>query len=155
MIAKIKAALCTAILGDRVRPFVWVYYIAIWIWGFYGTFFAAPTTYVLPVMGRTVYDLWMWLQLVATSIVMCALYIEDKAKTCRVMRAAICLQIGGHASMFFVLLAYEVSAIDTTHWGQGTYSIFVTSPYVMGCLILSAQSFAKIVAAQNHADGEL
>lgn len=151
---KIKASLWKMIRTDKVRPFVWVYYIALCIWGFYGTFFAAPATYVLPVMGNIVYDLWVWLQLVATSIVMGGLRIEDKAKTetGKSTQAAIRLQVGGHASMFFVLLAYEVSAITATHWGEGTYSIFAIAPYVMGCLLLAAQGVVKLVTTQWDID---
>jgi hypothetical protein len=147
--AKVKAALWKVITTDQVRPFVWVYYIALWIWGVYGTFFAAPATYVLPVMGQLVYDAWVWLQIIATSIVMCGLIIEDTAKSIRLIRHGIHLQTGGHGCMFFVLLGYEVSAIRVTAWGEGTYSIFVISPYVVGCLLLTLQGIVKIVAAEQ------
>lgn len=53
--------------------------------------------------------------------------------------------------MFWVLLAYEVSAIDATVWGEGTYSIFVIFPYVIGCLLLAAQGLVKIVAPEQIA----
>lgn len=147
--AKVKAALWKAITTDRVRPFVWLYYVALLAWGIYGTFFAAPATYVLPVMGQRVYDAWVWLQIVATTIVMCGLWIEDTATSIRLVRAAIHLQAGGHGCMFWVLLAYEVSAIHATAWGEGTYSIFVISPYVIGCLLLTLQGIVKIVTAEQ------
>jgi hypothetical protein len=147
--AKVKAALWKAICTDRVRPFVWLYYLALLGWGIYGTFFAAPATYVLPVMGRQVYDAWVWLQVIAPSIVMFGLWIEDTAESVRLIRAAIHLQTGGHACMFWVLLAYEVSAITATAWGEGTYSIFAISPYVIGCLLLSVQGIVKIVAPEQ------
>lgn len=149
MVRPIKATLGKAIRTDKVRPFVWLYYIALFCWGVYGTFFAAPYTYVLPVMGDAVYDAWVWLQVVATSIVMCGLWIEDEAKSVRLIRAAIHLQTGGHGCMFFVLLAYEISAIDATVWGEGTYSIFVIAPYVIGCILLAAQCIAKIMMMQR------
>lgn len=137
------------ICTDKVRPFVWLYYLALLAWGVYGTFFAAPATYVLPVMGQQAYDAWVWLQVVATSIVMCGLWVEDTAKSVRLIRAAIHLQWGGHACMFWVLLAYEVSAMTATAWGEGTYSIFVISPYVIGCLLLTLQGVVKIVAPEQ------
>jgi hypothetical protein len=140
----VKAALRKVIRTDKVRPFVWVYYAALWIWGIYGTFFAAPATYVQPVMGNAIYDLWVWLQLISTSIAMCGLYIEDKGSQ-EIKHIGVRLQTGGHACMFFVLLAYEVSAIDATHFGQGTYSVFAIAPYVVGCLLLTAQGVVKIV----------
>lgn len=146
---RLAAALWKAILADQLRPLVWVYYIALWIWGIYGTFFAAPPTYVLPVMGQLVYDAWVWLHIAATSIVMFGMCIEDTAKSIRLVRAAIHLQTGGHACMFWVLLAYEVSAIHETAWGTGTYSIFVIFPYVIGCVILTAQGAVKIVTAEQ------
>lgn len=159
-IGKIKAGLWSALLTDKVLPFVWVYYAALWVWGIYGSFFAAPATYVLPVMGNLVYDLWVWLQLVATSVVLCGLYIESRGKTekkpdgvtlrDKLSSTSIRLQTGGHACMFFVLLAYEVSAITATHFGQGIYSIFVIWPYVVGCLLLTVQGMVKIAR-----DGDL
>ena len=51
--------------------------------------------------------------------------------------------------MFFVLLAYEVSAIHATTFGEGTYSIFVISPYVIGCALLTLQGLVKIFAAEQ------
>lgn len=141
---KLKAALWRAIRTDKVRPFVWLYYLSLLAWGVYGTFFAAPTTYVLPVMGRQVYDAWVWLQIVATTIVLLGLWVEDTAHSVRLIRMSIHLQTGGHACMFWVLLAYEVSAVQVTAWGEGTYSIFVIAPYVSGCLLLAAQGLTKI-----------
>jgi hypothetical protein len=149
-LAKIKQALRRAIFTDEVRPFVWVYYAALFAWGVYGTFFAAPATYVRPAMGDVVYNLWVWLHLIGTSIVMSGLYLEDRAGPSDdgprndLRRAAIRLQTGGHATMFFVLLAYELSAMYSTVWGEGIYSIFVISPYVIGCLMLAAQGIAKL-----------
>lgn len=160
IIAKVKAALWKAILTDQVRPFVWVYYVALLVWGIYGTFFAAPATYVQPVMGNIIYDLWVWLHVIGTITVMSGLYIEDKAKACdrgqsreKLGHTSIQLQTGGHACMFFVLLAYEVSAIYATAWGQGIYSIFVIWPYVVGCLLLTTQGIVKIVTGEWDTDG--
>lgn len=150
-----KAGLWDAVNTDKVRPFVWIYYLALWVWGIYGTFFAAPVTYVQPVMGEMVYDWWVWLNIIGTSMVMISLYFEPKAARhshCRtreyLLRTLIQIQTGGHACMFFVLLAYEYSAIDATSWGQGTYSVFVIWPYVIGCLLLTVQGIVKIVT--NH-----
>lgn len=146
--ARVKAALWKVITTDQVRPYVWVYYCALFVWGIYGTFFAGPATYVEPVMGRLIYDVWVWLHIVGTSIVMSGLLMESRAHDGvddPLWNTSIRLQTGGHACMFFVLLAYEVSAIAAMHWGQGTYSIFVISPYVGGCLLLTAQGIAKIM----------
>lgn len=149
MVHRLKTTLWRALRTDKVRPFVWLYYIALFVWGVYGTFFSAPATYVLPVMGNIVYDGWTWLHIIATSVVMCGLWIEDKARSLRLIRAAVHLQTGGHGCMFFVLLSYEASAVDATAWGEGTYSIFLVSPYVVGCLLLAAQGVVKIVAPEQ------
>jgi hypothetical protein len=149
LLRDIKAGLWKTVRTKEVRPFVWLYYVSLWIWGIYGTFFAAPVTYVEPVMGHAAYDGWIWLNLVGTSIVMCGLSIEKKSP-----EVAFQLQAGGHGCMFFVLLAFEVSAIAATNWGQGsqTYSIFVIAPYVVGCLLLTAQGVVNM--ADSDSGGE-
>ena len=146
---KIKRALWRVILSDQVRPFVWVYSVALLVWGIYDTFFAAPATYVLPVMGQLVYDGWVWLHIIAPSIVMCGFILEDTAKSIRLIRHGVHLSTGGLACIFFILLAYEVSAISATTWGEGTYSIFAIAPYVAGCLLLTVQGIVKIVTAEQ------
>jgi hypothetical protein len=159
LISRIKAAIWKALLTDQVRPYIWIYYVPLWIWGIYGAFFAAPPTSVLPVMGNTVYDLWIWAIVIATSIVMCSMYVEGRAGARtdilrdRLIRASIRLQISGHVCMFLVLTAFEISAIDMTSWGQGdhAFTIFALSPYVVGCSLLVAQGLARL----HDMDGEL
>jgi hypothetical protein len=146
---KIKTALWRVILSDKVRPFIWVYSAALLIYGIYATFFGAPATYVLRVMGHLVYDGWVWLLILAPSIVMCGLIVEDTAKSIRLVRHGVHLQTGGLACMFFILLSYEVSAISATVWGEDTFSIFAIAPYVLGCLILTVQGVVKIVTAEQ------
>lgn len=165
IVGKIKAVLWKAVFTEQVRPFVWLYYIPLWLWGCFGTLFAAPATFVKPVMGLMVYDFWVWLCWLGTTVVMCGLYLEDKAKARnteddalvrgdlvvlpdKLSRTSISLQTSGHSAMFFVLLAFEVSAVAKIPWEDGnTFSIFVTSPYVVGCALLTAQGMAKISVA--------
>src|SRR2546425_1174632 len=47
------------------------------------------------------------------------------------------MQVGGHACMGLVLLAFEVAAIKGPYWGQATFSVFVIAPYVLGCVFLT------------------
>jgi hypothetical protein len=144
--AKVKAALWNALRSDKVRPFIWVYYIPLLAWGIYGTFFAGPATYVYPVMGHVVYDVWIWLCMLGTAVVLCGLTIEDSAHGERHrQRAGLVLQGSGHACMFWVLLSYEMSAVTATHWGQGTFSVFAVAPYVAGCLLLTAQAVMRVL----------
>ena len=153
VVARWLTKLKQLLLSDKVRPFIWIYYFPLWAWGIYGTFFAAPVSYVRPVMGALVYDLWIWLDLIGTSIVMCGMRFEDAAASTMddvqrrwKERAWVRLQAGGHGCMFFVLLAYEISAVYSTTWSDiATFSIFALSPYVVGCLLLMVQGIAKSV----------
>lgn len=138
-------ALLKALRSDDVRPFIWVYCIPLLLWGVYGTFFAGPATYVYPVMGRTVYDGWIWLCLLGPAVVMVGLTVEDRAKgDDHLAKTGVVLQGSGLFGMFWVLFGYELSAIAATYWGQGTFSIFAIAPYVVGCLILAARCVVKM-----------
>lgn len=156
-VTKLKAAFLKAfwstVFTDKVRPFVWVYYAALLIWGIYGTFFSAPATYVQPVMGHVVYSLWVWLHIAGTLIVISGLWLEGRTNTdgadTPLEKVAVQLQTGGHACMFFVLFGYEVSAITATAFGEGVYSIFVIAPYVLGCLMLTVQGIARIAMGRR------
>jgi hypothetical protein len=145
LMGRIKAALLKVLLDDKLRPFVWLYYAPLVGWLAYGTFFAAPVTYVQPAMGATVYDMWVWGHSAAL-VVMFGLWIEGKSKVDRdkLSRIGVQLQTGGHSGMFCVALAYEVSAICETSWGEGTYSIFFMAYYVAGCLLLTLRGLAQI-----------
>lgn len=167
IIDRVKAVILRAVYTEQVRPFVWLYYIPLWLWGLFGTLYAAPPTYVKPIMGQMVYNFWIWLCLLGTTVVMFGMRLEDKAKVnaaeCepvvlgdlvvlrdKLSRTSIRLQTGGHAAMFCVLLASEVSAIASLPWNGGvTFSIFVILPYVIGCLLLTVQGVAKIVMAEK------
>lgn len=159
LLDRFKAAFWKALLSDKVRPFVWLYYIPLFAWGIYGTFFAGPATYVLPAMGNIIYDLWVWTHIVATAVVMTGLRLEDVNNNQPVDRDAgardklawigLCWQTAGHGAMFAVLFGYELAAIHEISWGQGVYSIFVTSPYVIGCCLLCAQGLARLFATEK------
>jgi hypothetical protein len=147
--SKLREALWKAVHSDKVRPFIWVYYLPLLLWGVYGTVFAGPATYVQPVMGRYIYDMWVWLCMLAPAVVMCGLAIEDRSKDEHVARVGVVLQGSGHACMFWVLLLYEISAVAATYWGQGTFSIFAIAPYVAGCLLLGTQCVVKVLDGEQ------
>ena len=134
-----------------LRLLIWIYYVPLWIWGVYGTFFAGPPTFVKPVMGNWTYDAWIWLHLIATTTVMVGLRIENRCSRLRGKAKYIGLgmQAGGHACMFWVLLAYEMSAVWVSRWGQGTYSVFVIAPYVAGCFLLTIETVMKSVVGHK------
>lgn len=152
--AKAACALRSAVSPEKLlRVLTWVYYIPLWLWGIYGTFFAAPATYVLPVMGQAIYNVWVWLHIIATSVVMAGLRLEDKTSHDKWELIGLIYQSWGHFCMFLVLLAYEMSAIDAIVWGTGAYSIFVLAPYVLGAFLLAIQGVAKIVVGDDKPRG--
>lgn len=143
------------LFSDKVRPFVWIYYVALFVWGLIGVTFTVPITYVLPVMGDSMYHAWIWLHLIGTSMVMSAMRIEDKvrlrpesSKRNRLWRIAIQIQTAGHACMFFVLSAYELSAVYLLQNGVATYGIVLVLPYVCGCFLLVIQGLAKSITGR-------
>lgn len=140
--------------NESVRPFIWAYYLALFCWGIYGTFLAAPMTSVQPVMGQGVYDIWNWLHIGGTSIGMAGLglenyshYVPEKFRS-ETYVFSLCMQLCGHICMGMVLTAYEYSAISDVAWDRGTYSIFVIAPYVLGCFLLALQVSRKLWRAK-------
>ena len=153
MKTRFKAALAKYMGNDAglLRLLIWVYYVPLWVWGIYGTFFAGPPTFVKPVMGQWTYDAWIWLHLIATTTVMAGLRLEDNCERLggRSKPIGLAMQAGGHACMFWVLLSYEFSAVWISRWGQGTYSVFVIAPYVVGCFTLTIETVAKAVMGRS------
>lgn len=162
LMVRARASFWKTMRSTQVRPFIWVYYIALLAWGIYGTFFGAPPTYVRATMGAALYDVWVWLHIGGTLTVMTGLYLEDVAAKRSpdvkklLTTIAVRMTTNGHASMFFVLLAYEMSAIyaDYQHLPINEYSIFITSPYVMGCLLLTAQGIVRMVLGDEDQEND-
>lgn len=121
--------------NEKVELYVWPYYLSLMWWGLYGTFFGAPLTYVVDVMGPQFYDLWLWMHILGTAEVMVGLTIKDKY-------LGLWLQLGGNFSMALVLLAYEIAAFIA--WGEAAYSFFAIAPYVVGCVFLSLTVVRKL-----------
>lgn len=155
MIRRLVSRFMELLWSDKVRPFVWIYYVALFVWGLIGVIFTVPITYVLPVMGDVAYEVWVWLHVIGTSMVMSGLRIEDKVILWpesklrnRLWRIAVQLQTTGHGCMFWVLSAYVLSAILTVQNGVATYGIVLVSPYVTGSFLLMIQGFAKSVTGR-------
>lgn len=141
--------------SESVLPFVWIYYIALLLWGIYATIWAQPINVVDQIMGHTVYNAWVWIQIPATLSVMTGLALrQDKAVAHEMSDRqlfrdymGLWMQVGGHSCMFFVLLTFEIAAVAGGHWGDGAFSIFAIAPYVLGCLFLMLQTGRKAVFA--------
>lgn len=113
--------------SGKVEPFVWVYYIALLWWGIYATAGLAPHGFVAHSLG-SFYGPWCWAQIPATISVMIGLLFNLSGPHL----PGLCMQVGGHSCMFFVLLGYEV--VDSP---QKDFTFFAIGPYVLGCFFLT------------------
>lgn len=138
--------------SETVRLFVWPFYFGLLCWGIYGTFFAAPIQFVYPVMGETLYNVWVWIHIPGTLAVLVGLILRHGGTPLAQMTTpmlfrdymGLWMQLGGHVCMFFALLTYELSAIRGAYWGFAAFSIFALAPYVLGCLFLAIQTGRKL-----------
>lgn len=158
--SRIKTAIWKLLLNKEVRPFIWLYYLPLWAWGVFGTFFEGPATYVLPIMGQAAYQLWVWTCFIGTTVVMIGLRLEEgnrgqnhaRETSWRDYLAYMGLgqQCGGHACMFGVLLSFEICAIVAFRRGtdMDPFTLFAISPYVVGCLLLTLQTLAQLTATE-------
>jgi hypothetical protein len=143
--------------SETVRLFVWPYYVALLIWGVYGTFFAAPSVLVEPVMGHLAYNLWIWMNIGGTSFVLIGLILRHGGKPIAEMNTpqlftdylGLWMQFGGHVCMGLVLFTYEYAGIVGAYWGQAAFTLFIIPPYVGGCMLLSLQTARKLWHAEK------
>ena len=131
--------------SNSVRLYVWPYYIAITLWGIYGTFYAAPNATVAPVMGPTIYNAWIWLCIAAPLATMIGMLAPGHGKQ-RYLGEG--MQLGGNIGVGFVLTAFEYSALAGTPWGRGSFIVFVIPPYILGCTFLALRNALEIYETQ-------
>jgi hypothetical protein len=142
--------------SENVRLFVWPYYMALLLWGLYAAFWAQGISIVEPEMGHTVYVAWVWAHILGCSSVILGLIMREGGKTLAEMSTAMLfrdwmglwLQLGGHACMCLVLIAYESSGIKGAYFGQGVYSLFLVPPFIIGCTFLTLQTVRKLLRAE-------
>jgi hypothetical protein len=138
--------------SESVRLFVWPYYLALLAWGLYAAFFAQPISLIEPTMGHLFYRIWCWVQIPGTLFVLVGLVLRHGGKPIAQMGPVLLfrdylglwMQMGGHACMGLVLLAFEVAAVKGAYWGQATFSVFAIAPYVLGCVFLTIQTGRKL-----------
>jgi hypothetical protein len=138
--------------SETVRLFVWPFYFGLLAWGIYAVFWAEPPALIRDALGPPAYNVWNWCIIVGTIAVMVGLILRHGGAPIGQLTNAqadrdylgLILQTGGHACMFFVLLAYEVAGFQGAYWGQGAFSLFAIGPYVMGCFFLTVQTFRKL-----------
>lgn len=136
MIQRVFLLFVKALDNENIKLLVWPTCIAMFSWGIYGTFFAAPPTVVLA-MGRTAYNLWVWQNITGPPLVLLGVVYPNK-------NVGLWLQLGGYLTMFLVLSAYEVTGIYMSRWGEATYSLFFIAPYIVGSLLLATVCVRKL-----------
>ena len=138
--------------SDSVRPFIWLYYIPLMLWGVYATFVADPIPMLLSAMGPMLYEVWSITPILGTGAAMLGLWLRHGGSSfidihpplLRRDWLGLWLQLGGHLSMCMVLLALEVSFISEAYWGQPIISAFALSSYCIGTFLLSLQCGRKL-----------
>jgi hypothetical protein len=143
--------------SESVRLFVWPYYIALLAWAIYATLAAQPITSV------EIAEVWMTIP--GTLFVMIGLVLHHGGKPIHEMSGpqlfkdylGLWMQVGGHVCMFFVLLAFDITAIGI--WSQATFvghaTVFILGPYVLGCVYLALQTIRKLWRPEMRRDAVL
>jgi hypothetical protein len=149
--------------SDSVRPFVFLYYIPLLLWGVYAIVWADQIAFLQPILGPWLYTLWVWIPVPGTLSAMIGLALRNGGTanveiTSPLLRRdflGLCMQASGHASMFLVLLAFEIGTISGAYWGQPVLSAFALFSYVLGTAILSLQCVRKLWRGEQLKRGRL
>lgn len=152
MMRKILAKFWALLDSDSVRPFIFLYYIPLLLWGVYAILWADHIPFLDPILRGWLYTLWVWVPVPGTLSAMVGLALRHGDTSILDIRSpllrrdflGLCLQASGHASMFLVLLAFEVGTVTGAYWGQPVLSAFALSSYVMGTAILTMQCLRKL-----------
>jgi hypothetical protein len=145
--------------GDSVRPFIMLYYVPLLAFG-------VLAVVLLPAdFANVLAFLWIWVQIPATSSAMVGLWLRRGGTPVVDMSnlmlfrdwCGLVMQLGGHACMSVVLLAFELVAWDVARqvaatpgalavllWWLIVFAMFAISSYVIGCTLLSLQVARKI-----------
>lgn len=149
---------------DSVRPFIFLYYVPLLTFGLIAAV-------LLPVVQPIVLvALWVWVQIPATVSAMAGLALRHGGTPVDEMNTpsrrdwlGLIMQLGGHACMAVVLLAFELVAYDVAgevatalpgplgllcQW-MIYFAMAAISSYVIGCTLLSLQVGRKIRRAMQ------
>src|ERR1700754_3904479 len=72
----IWAAFWELVDSDSVRPFIWLYYIPLLLWGIYAVGWAEPIPTLQPIIGGWIYEVWEWMPIPGTLACMVGLGIR-------------------------------------------------------------------------------
>ena len=151
---------------DSVRPFVIVYYVPLLAFGVVAIVIAVVLS-VASIPSAILAVLWVWAQVPATLSAMVGLYLRHGGTPVAEMSALLLfrdwiglgMQLGGHACMVVVLLAFELVAgsivalgpagiaagvLGVLIWWIILFAMAAISSYVIGCTLLSLQVIRKI-----------
>lgn len=140
--------------SDSVIPYVWVYYIWLFVFGIFAVSHHAAGA-VHRQLGLTTYTMWIWTCVFGTASVMIGLMLRHGSTPLEDMTGrqlfndwlGLWMQWGGHAGMFMVLLAFELSGLSDSQTLQDPFVLFAIAPYVQGCAILWVTTSMKLAKA--------
>lgn len=149
---RLRDRLKALMASDSVRNFIWIFYLPMFAWGWYGSVFAYPINLIYDTMGQAIYDVWVWTPIPATGCALVGLVLRHGGSPAdqiqgRLLRQdflGLWMQFGGHACMFVIFSVYEVTGVLGAYWGQPIISVFGFSSYTLGVFILAVQCLYKI-----------
>jgi hypothetical protein len=161
--AWIKASVRRRLDSDSVRAFIPLYYAPILVYALLAIAWPTASLAVKPVMGETLTQIWVWVQVPFTILPMAGLALRHGGTPTLEMTTPLLardwwglgMQLAGHAVMFWVLLAFVVAAMAGPYWWILIYCGFLISSYVGGCALLSTQVLRKVWRGQQLKQGHL
>lgn len=141
--------------SDSVLPYVWVYYIWLFLFGVYAVAWSEPVQGLDDNLGPAGYMWWAWMNIIGTASVMIGLTLRHGGTPVVQMSGrqlfsdwlGLWMQWGGHAAMFLVLLVAEIAGVSEISWGDDAFVLFLLAPYMQGCLILWLTTSLKLAKA--------
>ena len=147
--------------SDSIRPFVNLYYAPLLVFSVVAIVFM-PAPIDNPMVGDLPVEMWVWVQMGATTAAMTGLALRHGGTSVADMSTlqlrrdwfGLCLQAGGHAAMCVMLLEFEIAVgkflasgalpISTLIWWLLAFGCAAISSYVIGTGLLALQCLRKI-----------
>lgn len=135
-----------------MRPFIWLYYGTLLIFGIFAVIFPQATILIQLEMGTLYTRFWVLADLCGTTLAMVGLALRRGGTTLAEMSTpllrrgwlGLLMQLGGHTAMVPVLLIFEISAVRSPYFWWVVIAVFALAAYVMGCTLLALQCLRKL-----------
>lgn len=155
---RVRDRLRALLASDSVRNFIWLYYACFIAWGVYGSFFAYPIDLIVKPMGQLVYNVWVWMPLIAAPVALIGLALRHGGSPADEIKGALLrrdflglwMQTGGHACMAVVLAVYIGTAFYYAEPGQPIISAILLVAYLVGVSFLAAQCVYKVYLGRQR-----